>query len=160
MSRSTGQPMLSRELVEFVHGGVAVMVATRDDDLRPVLARGWGPHVSEDGQSASVCVAAPEGSRMRANLASNGSIAITLSPPTIARGVQLKGAVNTLRAPDAGELQRALEQLEAFNAGAEAVGVGPGLARRLFVEPGLALTSFSIDEVFDQTPGPNAGQRL
>ena len=60
--------MLDPAVVEFIHGGVAVGVATRDDDLRPEFARGWGPEVSADGRSLRLCVTAPEGSRMRANL--------------------------------------------------------------------------------------------
>src|SRR5262245_40998315 len=59
---------LDPEVVEFIHGGVAVGVATRDDDLRPEFARGWGPQVSADGRSLTLCVAAPEGSQMRTNL--------------------------------------------------------------------------------------------
>ena len=35
--------MLDPAMVEFIQGGVAVGVATRDDDLRPEFARGWGP---------------------------------------------------------------------------------------------------------------------
>jgi len=152
--------MLSPELMEFVHGGVAVMVATRDDDLRLALARGWGPQISGDGRSASLCVEAPESSPTLANLKGNGAIAVTASPPMLATGIQLKGGVHAVRGPDSAELDRARQQLGAFTAGAEAVGVAPGLARRLFTASDLVVVSFSIDEVFDQTPGPGAGQRL
>ena len=84
--------VLDPALVEFIQGGVAVGVATRDDDMRPEFARGWGPEVSADGRSLRLCVAAPEGSRMRANLGRNGAVAVGFSPPTIARAVQVKGA--------------------------------------------------------------------
>jgi len=30
----------------------------------------------------------------------------------------------------------------------------------MFVEPGLVAVQLSIDEVYDQTPGPTAGRRL
>ena len=68
VERSEAAPVLDPDVVEFIHGGVAVGVATRDDDLRPEFARGWGPEVSADGRSLRLCVSAPEGSRMRANL--------------------------------------------------------------------------------------------
>ena len=90
-------PALDPAVVEFIHGGVAVGVATRDDDLRPEFARGWGPEVSADGRSLRLCVAAPEGSRMRANLERNGAVAVGFSPPTIARAVQVKGVATRVR---------------------------------------------------------------
>jgi hypothetical protein len=66
VERSELAPVLDPAVVEFIQGGVAVGVATRDDDLRPEFARGWGPEVSADGRSLRLCVTAPEGSRMRA----------------------------------------------------------------------------------------------
>jgi hypothetical protein len=85
VGQSALAPVLDPAVVEFIHGGVAVGVATRDDDLRPEFARGWGPEVSADGRSLRLCVAAAEGSRMRANLERNGAVAVGFSPPTIAR---------------------------------------------------------------------------
>ena len=109
MERLDPVPALDPDVVEFVHGGVAAGVATRDDDLRPEFARGWGPEVSPDGRSLTLCVSAQEGS---------------------------------------------------FVAEAERIGAPAALAERMFVREGLVAVSFSIDEVFDQTPGPTAGRRL
>ena len=151
---------LNPEVVEFIHGGVAVGVATRDDDLRPEFARGWGPEVSADGRSLTLCVAAPEGSRVRANLERNGAVAVGFSPPTIARAVQVKGVVTRVGEPDAGDLERVERHVRSFVAEAERVGASEELSRRMFVGTGLVAVQFSIDEVFDQTPGPTAGHRL
>src|SRR5262245_35768729 len=46
VERSELGPALDPAVVEFIQGGVAVGVATRDDDLRPEFARAWGPEVS------------------------------------------------------------------------------------------------------------------
>jgi hypothetical protein len=146
VTQSESAPALDPAVVEFIHGGVAVGVATRDDDLRPEFARGWGPQVSADARSLSLCVAAPEGSRVRANLEQNGALAVGFSPPTIARAVQVKGVAAVVGEPDAADLER--------------VGAPAELSRRMFVGTGLVSVVFSIDEVFDQTPGPTAGRRL
>jgi len=50
-------PALDPAVVEFIHGGVAVGVATRDDDLRREVARAWGPGVWADGRSRAQCLA-------------------------------------------------------------------------------------------------------
>jgi len=153
-------PVLDPAVVEFIHGGVAVGVATRDDDLRPEFVRGWGPEVSADGRSLALCVSAPEGSRVRANLERNTAVAVGFSPPTIARAVQVKGVVAATRKPELADLERVERHLLSFIAEAERVGAPPELSRRMFTSVGLVAFEFSIDEVFDQTPGPTAGRRL
>ena len=160
MDRSEVAPVLDPDAVEFIHGGVAVGVATRDDDLRPEFARGWGPEVSADGRSLALCVSAPEGSRMRANLVGNGAVAVGFSPPTIARAMQVKGVAMRVREPEAADLERVDQHVQSFVAEAERIGAPAELSRRMFVGTGLVSVEFSIDEVFDQTPGPTAGRRL
>ena len=152
--------MLDPAVVEFIQGGVAVGVATRDGDLRPEFARGWGPEVSADGRSLRLCVTAPEGSRMRTNLERNAAIAVGFSPPTIARAVQVKGVATVVREPEADDLERVERHVGLFVAEAARIGAPAELSRRMFVRSGLVLVGFSIDEVFDQTPGPTAGRRL
>jgi hypothetical protein len=153
-------PVLDPAVVEFIHGGVAVGVATRDDQLRPEFARGWGPEVSADGRSLRLCVTAPEGSRMRANLEQNGAVAVGFSPPTIARAVQVKGVATVADEPEAADLERVERHVRSFVAEAERVGAPAELSERLVVREGLVAVGFSFDEVFDQTPGPTAGRRL
>jgi hypothetical protein len=157
---STAAPVLDAEVVEFIHGGVAVGVATRDGDLRPEFARGWGPEVSADGRSVALCVSAPEGSRVRANLEGNGAVAVGFSPPTIARAVQVKGVATAVGEPEAADLERVERHVQSFVAEAERIGAPAELSRRMFVGTGLVAIRFSVDEVFDQTPGPTAGRRL
>jgi hypothetical protein len=49
------------ELAAFLHQGVAIVVATRDDEGRPEVSRGWGPRVGDDGTEVTLCVAAAPG---------------------------------------------------------------------------------------------------
>ena len=160
MEQSGLAPALDPDVVEFIQGGVAVGVATRDDELRPEFARGWGPEVSANGRSLRLCVAAPESSRMRANLERNGAVAVGFSPPTIARAVQMKGVAGAVGEPEAADLERVERHVRSFVAEAGRVGAPAELSQRMFVRTGLVAVSFSIDEVFDQTPGPTAGRRL
>jgi hypothetical protein len=160
VDRSESAPVLDPATVEFIQGGVAVGVATRDDELRPEFARGWGPEVSADGRSLRVCVSAPEGSRMRANLERNGAVAVGFSPPTIARAVQVKGVATVVDEPEAADLERVERHVRSFVAEAERIGASAELSQRMFAGSGLVAVEFPIDEVFDQTPGPTAGRRL
>ncbi len=144
----------------FIAGGVAVGVATRDEDLRPAYTRGWGPAVSADGLWLTLCVVAARGSPTRENIEGNGAIAVVFNPPTAGRALQLKGGMVHAREPVAEDLERAGRHLEAFAAEAEQVGAPPGNAQRLFMRRDFLAVTLSIDEVFDQTPGQRAGVRL
>ena len=153
--------MLDSGLVAFVHGGVAVGVATRDAGCRPAFTRAWGPEVSCDGGVLRLCVDAPPGSATRANLEGNGAIAVGFNPPTTSRALQIKGVAVSVREPVAEELERAERHFVAFGVEGERVGVSASVLRRIFAAPGdLVSVTLSIVEVFDQTPGTAAGQRV
>jgi hypothetical protein len=115
--------------------------------------------VSASGTEVALCVEAPAGSRMRENLQSNGAIAVTCSQPTTYRTVQLKGRVTTIADPTSEQLAAVDRHAEAFSDEAEQVGLGPRSGFRL-LDRELVSVSFKIAEVYDQTPGPNAGARM
>ena len=160
MDRMASAPVLTPELVEFVHSGVAVGVATRDESMRPAFTRAWGPHLSADHRSLKLCVSAAEGSATRANLEGNGAVALGFCPPTIAKAVQLKGVAVVLGEPGVDDLERVERHVGAFRAECGRIGVPPDVSDRMVEGSSLILISVSIDEGFDQTPGPTAGRRL
>ncbi len=152
--------MLEPAAVEFIQSGVAVGVATCDDELTPSFSRGWGPEVSGDGRSLRLCVAAPAGSPMRSNLEENAAIAVGFSPPTIAQALQVKGAAAVVCEPDADDLARAEQHRRLFEAECARIGAPAEVSQRMFVGERLVAVEISIAEVYDQTPGPTAGRRL
>jgi hypothetical protein len=151
---------LDPDCVAFIHGGVAVGVGTRGDDLRPAFTRGFGPEVSEDGTSLTLCVIAAPGSRSRMNLEGNGAIALVFNPPTAGRALQVKGTVVDAYEPSVADRERARRHLERFVAQAAKIGVPPDNVRRSFVAADFVAVRCAIAEVFDQTPGRGAGARL
>ena len=151
--------VIADELASFVRGGVAIIVATRDEDLRPEITRGWGPEVSGDGRSVTLCVTAPPGSKTRSNLAANSAVAVTFSLPTTYRTVQMKGTAAEVREPNAEQLTRVEEHLAAFVDQVEQVGIPRHLAPT-FMQPEFVSVTLEVRELYDQTPGPNAGSKL
>jgi Pyridoxamine 5'-phosphate oxidase len=157
---SDAAPVLTPELVEFVHSGVAVGVASRDENMRPAFARAWGPQVSADQRSVTLCVSAAEGSTTRSNLEANGAAALGFCPPTIAKAVQLKGVAVVRGEPDAEDMERVERHVRAFEGECARIGVAVEVAARMFDGSALVLINVEINEGFDQTPGPTAGRRL
>jgi hypothetical protein len=74
--------------------------------------------------------------------------------------VQVKGVATVMGEPKAGDLRRVDRHVQSFVAEAERIGAPVELSRRMFLGTGLVAVELSIDEVFDQTPGPTAGRRL
>jgi hypothetical protein len=138
---------------------VAALVSTRDSDLQPEIVRAWGPEVSADGASLTVCVPAAPGSRTAANLESNGEVAALFVSSTDYRAIQVKGRVESLAAPTLDQLQLIEQHVLAFAARVRELGVNEANIRRL-VQPDPVAVRFAVRTVFDQTPGRTAGLPL
>lgn len=146
------------DLASMMQGGVAVIVATAGDDLRPALTRGWGPSYDEESGECRLAVTAPAGSRTLANLESNGRIAVTVSDPLTYRTAQLKGVHVHIGALSEDDRVAAHDHLDRFVADVAQIGIGEE-ADRLYGGD-LRAVSFVVDEVYDQTPGDGAGMRV
>jgi len=152
-------PTIAPELASFFEGGVAIVVATRDAEMRPQISRAWGTRVADDGSALTICVTAGEGSRTVDNMRANGAIALTFSSPTTYRTVQAKGVVTDLREPSERDVARRDEHLEDLSDQGEQVGIERRLTRRLARGEAIAVT-VAVRELYEQTPGPGAGTRL
>jgi hypothetical protein len=117
--------------------------------------------VASDGRALRLLGIAPPGSQTRENLQGNGAIAVGFGLPTLARAVQLKGVVDAVREPVPADRERAERHLELFCAEAAQLGIPERLTRRMYPqESDFVAVTFPVEEAFDQTPGPTAGQRL
>ena len=88
MTAPDGPRPIDDELKAYLESGPSLVVGTRDLGLVPEITRGWGPRVSEDRLSMSVCVPLATSGKTLDNLASNGRIAVACALPTDVRSVQ------------------------------------------------------------------------
>jgi hypothetical protein len=141
------------------------MLGSRDPELVPELVRAWGPRVSPDGKSVSLCVARGVSARTLDNLQDNGRVAATFASPGNSTAIQIWG-----RCIQTGPARRL--DLAAVEAHRDAfVGLNKGLGvPRAFIEalwqrelagsPRMVTIRFVAEQIFNQTPGPDAGSRL
>src|SRR5688572_8847549 len=155
----SGAPLLSDEIVELISSGVDVYVATRDSQMKPesMLAMGLEPHADR----GEVTVYLPEtlAAATLANLADNGAIAVTLSRASDLRTMQLKGRCKHVRPSAESDREKQLVFRAALTEQLAFVGVPRSATRRLVWWPSVAV-EFQVTDVFVQTPGPRAGERL
>ena len=111
------------DIAALTREGVAVVVATRDGELRPELSRAWGPALSEDGAHLTVCVEAAPDSAMARNLEAGSPVAAMLARLTSRTTVQLKGPVVEVAAPTQARLDAVSAHVDGFVAETALVGV-------------------------------------
>jgi hypothetical protein len=153
--------MIPDRVAEVLEGPSFVQLGTRDAGLRPAHTFAVGARVHPDRRTVTVFVPESRSARVLSDLADNGRVALTFSLASH-EAYQLKGAFLSSRPTN--EEDVALQ--EAYRAGlyASVRQVYPDeIARPLSLgfryRPGVAIT-VRVEEVYLQTPGPGAGERL
>jgi hypothetical protein len=165
MKRAKSSVSISAELKAFLESGVSVVVGTRDADLVPEITRAWGVLVSKDRKSISLCVPLATSQKTLDNLAGNGQITVCCSLPTSYKTVQLKGQCVETADPRRADLTAVERHREAFGRLNDRIGfrrqrVETFWQRELETSPVLVKLRFVPEQIFDQTPGPDAGSPL
>ena len=165
MARTGPAGVLPTEVESFIQRGVSIMLGTRDAALVPELVRAWGPRVSRDRTSVSLCVARAVSARTLDNLQDNGRVAATFASPGNSTAIQMWGrCIQTGRAR-----RQDLAAVEAHRAAFiemnKGLGVPPAFIealwqRELAGSPRMVTIRFVAEQIFNQTPGPDAGLRL
>lgn len=151
---------IDEALRTFLHGGGALVVGTHDASLSPEITRGWGLRVI-DGRTVELCMGLPSSQRTLRNLDDNGRIAATFVAPIEYRQVQLKGRVIEVLEPTPEDLEWVERSRAGFMRRVEPLGIPPEICPRFWnYDDGLAKVRFTVEEAYDQTPGPSAGRPL
>ncbi len=151
--------MIDSDLKQFVESDLSVVVGTRDAELAPEITRGWGPMVMPEGDSLTVFVDRAAGTRTVANLRDNALMSITLTHPMSHKAVQFKGRCVEIGDPVAADWPHIERHREAFTQVLGQMGYTREFTRRLWSLQVVKLR-LSIQQAFDQTPGPEAGRPL
>ena len=152
-------PPLTEDLVELLSSGADMYIATRDAELRPESMFGMGLRPHLDRCQLTVYLPQIHAERTRQNLLDNGHIAVTIVRPIDHASVQIKGKFVDIRASEEADREFQLLFRSALVEQFALVGVPRPLTRRLVWWPSWAVT-LTVDDVFSQTPGPRAGERL
>lgn len=151
--------MIPAAVRELIAAGPSLLIGTHDGSLVPEATRATGILLGADGASLTVFVPDATGRRALVNLRSDPRVAITCSHPASHLTFQLKGRVTAVRrakGPDRDVIER---YRSAFSGQLEEVGISPEVSSRLSGWPAHAI-EVTVTEIFEQTPGPGAGERL
>lgn len=154
-----GPKVLSEEGAAFLESGVSLLVGTRGADGRPTAMRASGLRMHEGRAGFDVFLALGAAGRIAADLAAAPRIAVTASRVIDHRTFQIKGTAIDVREGREEERRVPESYLERFAVSVEEVGQPRIVTSQIRAWPALVV-SVRIDDIFDQTPGPNAGVPL
>lgn len=153
---------LTDDVCDFLTGGISIMLASRNPQFVPSLARAKGCSViSRNPARLRILVSQAQAGELIDDIRSSGMISATFSVPSTHKSLQLKGndaRIAAMRDEDRPTLDRYLDQFAADIGG---LGFSDEFTRAFFASPGDEVAiEFTPGESFEQTPGPSAGTRL
>jgi hypothetical protein len=155
----TRSRLISDELAGFLESGISINIATRDDELQPDGAVAWAVRVHEDRAHLTLFLHKEAAAALMRNLKSHPEIAVAFDRPTTHRACQVKGRMVSTRPGKAAERTEVERQIEGFFADLEGIGIPRGMVAGFKTWPCVAI-QMRVTELFEQTPGPGAGEPL
>jgi hypothetical protein len=151
---------LGPQLVAFIESGGGLVVAAAGADGEPRAGRAWGADVVDPGAGRLRLLLGGDDPVLLAHLTEVGRLAVTSADVRTLRSVQVKGQVEALEPATPADRRRADRYCdEFFGAVTELDGNPRALLERLR-PAGLVACLLLVTEVYDQTPGPDAGSPL
>lgn len=154
--------MVPEKLVEFIQGPTFLYAGTRDEKLRPTHTWAVGAIVGPDRETVTFFVPQSRADRILTDLKQNGRVALAAGKPTH-EAYQLKGVYVSSRPADGkdGAIQE-IYRNKLWTFGVQC-GYPEQIAKPLVLgfayQPAVAIT-FRVEEIFLQTPGPDAGKKI
>jgi hypothetical protein len=147
-----------QELTAMTEAGASMLFGTVCADGAPRAARAWGVRIDPSSPCLRVAVTADD-AVVVANLA-NPSVSFTAADVRTFRSLQMKGRIVLVEPPAADDRAMIEQQTERFFAAVMEVDRMPLDGLRGMLPRDVVMVEMSVDEQFDQTPGPTAGNAM
>jgi nitroimidazol reductase NimA-like FMN-containing flavoprotein (pyridoxamine 5'-phosphate oxidase superfamily) len=150
--------LITEELAAFMRRGVVTFLGTTDAMGTPEVARATG--IAPAGRGRLRLLISADATVTLTNLEGGSEVAVLVTDITDYRSVQWKGRlVEVAAVVTPGDLAMSDHNFEQFRAACRVVGVDHEQAWRMWPVQPVAVV-VEVDELFDQTPGPQAGRTV
>ncbi|MGE5243079.1 MAG: hypothetical protein ACM3SQ_02490 [Betaproteobacteria bacterium] len=139
--------------------GRTILVGTADARNVPTCCRAVALASQDDLATATVYIPLADSQQTLQDVATTRRIAVVASHPVDHCSIQLKGTTTDVRLARDDEAPFVKSRLEGLADVLHHVGVPRRLVRGAPYWPAFAVT-MRVEQIFEQTPGPNAGSRL
>ncbi|MFD2265205.1 hypothetical protein ACFSM5_20045 [Lacibacterium aquatile] len=152
--------MFDKEIAALMESAVMMIIATRNDAQRAAIGRAVGARLIDGGAFVDIYISGTQWSEAVSNCAPGVPVAFTFCRPTDYRTFQVKGAVVDVAVPDSADIATAGRYIT----GMGTVMLGLGVTQQQFhhwcTAEGLVRIRLKPHAIFQQTPGPGAGQQI
>jgi hypothetical protein len=143
----------------MIEAGAGLVVGTVSADGEPRATRAWAATVVDaDARRVRVAIGADDEVAVE-NLA-GGALSLTGADVTTFRSVQMKGHVVAVESPTAEDVDLVRLQSGLFFGAVHATDGNPHELLRRILPHEVIVVEMIVEEMFDQTPGPEAGSRI
>lgn len=151
--------MHQERLRGWTDGGTSIVVGTVDADGIPTCCRGIAIATKDDFDTITVYIPAATAQETVANVATTRRVAVNATRPLTHESVQIKGLTRGVRLAQPSEEQYVRQRLHDFAEVLEQIGLPMRVTSSLAHWPAFAI-DVSVEQVFNQTPGPKAGNEI
>lgn len=142
-----------------MESGLSINIGTQNGKLEPNGAIAWAAQVHNDRSQVTLYLHREAAKAMLRNLRVHPGIAVLFEKPTSHRACQVKGRFVSTRPAKAPERAKVESQMDGFISDLEGIGIPRGMLSELEIWPCVAI-QMRATELFEQTPGPGAGEPL
>ena len=156
------EALFDEPTAEFLETGCALLVATATGDGAPVATRGWGCRVLERGAGRARLrvLLARDDPHGYEHAAVGDRVAVTATSVRTLRSVQLKGRIVGIEPATGDDEDVGAAYREGFFRDINDTDGTPFALLERSAPTGHLAWLVEVDELFDQTPGPEAGRSL
>ncbi|HYC92348.1 MAG TPA: hypothetical protein VEO54_24275 [Thermoanaerobaculia bacterium] len=151
--------MSNPRLQEWLQPGASIIVATADAEGVPAACRGIAIAAGKEPDTLILYLPAATAHEALANIATTRRMAVAASHPLSHRTVQVKGVTRGVKLAPAADEAFVRQRWDAFAGVLDEIGLPRRILLGVAHWPAFAV-EMSIEQIFDQTPGPNAGAPL
>jgi hypothetical protein len=153
--------VLEGEIGDYLESGAGLIVGLVAPDGRPFATRAWLFEITDAGAgTARLLLGAGELARLAVDDLVGASIAVTGADVRTFRSVQFKGTVTGVGPPTRDDLAGSVSYQDTFFTAVMEMDWTQREVLDRLVPAELVTATVVITELFDQTPGPQAGARM
>jgi hypothetical protein len=151
--------MSEERIRRCLENNVSILVGSVDTRGEPSSCRALALTSDDDLATLTVFVPVRTSRDTIANVATTRRLAVVATHPIDHFSIQLKGIAGTARLARENEAAVVRKGFDGFAEILNGLGIPPRVTSAVALWPAFAI-EMQVEEIFDQTPGPKAGQRL
>ncbi len=159
---ATAPAAITPAMKEFMRGPVTLTLGARDRNKLAVATFCYGCRLSSRSGAVTVFVSRSRGPEVLENLRTFPAVTLVVCRPSTLKALQLKGTDARIHPLAPGDAKRAVAYLETLVEELGRLHDPEDWSRAAlgFETDDLVAVTFTPTSVFDQTPGPGAGERV